>query len=57
MNDIKTVADKIRSMNDDELAVLLSQIGYESYKNEINELKELIGEPGDHSPAFPDSEE
>lgn len=27
------------------------------YKSEIDELKELIGEPGDHSPAFPDSEE
>ena len=27
------------------------------YKNEINELKELIGELGDHSPTFPDSEE
>lgn len=33
MSNIKTVADKIRSMNDDELAELLSQIGYESYKN------------------------
>ncbi len=33
MDNIKTVADKIRSMNDEELAELLSQIGYESYKN------------------------
>ena len=27
------------------------------YKREISELKELIGEPGDYSPAFPDDEE
>lgn len=33
MNDIKTVADKIRSMNDEELVLLLSQISYEGYKN------------------------
>ena len=33
MNDIKTVADKIRSMNDDELVLLLSLISYEGYKN------------------------
>lgn len=33
MDNIKTVADKIRSMSDKELALLLSQIGYESYKN------------------------
>jgi hypothetical protein len=36
MNNIKTVADKIRSMNDEELAELLSQIGYESYKNGLD---------------------
>lgn len=36
MDNIKTVADKIRSMNDEELAELLSQIGYESYKNGLD---------------------
>lgn len=36
MENIKTVADKIRTMNDDELAELLSQIGYESYKKGLD---------------------
>lgn len=33
MDNTKTVADKIRTMNDEELVLLLSQISYEGYKN------------------------
>ncbi len=33
MDNIKTVADKIRAMSNDELAELFAQIGYNSYKN------------------------
>ncbi len=39
MNDIKTVADKIRAMKDDELIELLSQTAFEGYKNGIVHAK------------------
>lgn len=49
MNDIKTVADGIRSMNDEELMMLLSQIidvAYEKGYNDALHRKQMNKEVG-----------